>query len=133
MSCHVSQPSGRQQGRQYQQPPGLDRGAAHGDGNRVLLEVQMNSYHTTRLVYDRKREVLWAALCDHYFSRFIRPDHHVLELGAGYAHFINNVRCAVRTAVDLWPLMPNYRSEEHTSELQSPMYLVCRLLLEKKK
>ena len=29
------------------------------------------------------------------------------------------------------PLQP--RSEEHTSELQSPMYLVCRLLLEKKK
>src|SRR3712207_7307643 len=25
------------------------------------------------------------------------------------------------------------RSEEHTSELQSPQYLVCRLLLEKKK
>src|SRR5437762_2523640 len=25
-----------------------------------------------------------------------------------------------------------FRSEEHTSELQSPMYLVCRLLLEKK-
>src|SRR5437879_11411634 len=31
-------------------------------------------------------------------------------------------------------LTPNVnRSEEHTSELQSPMYLVCRLLLEKKK
>src|SRR5258708_8801955 len=29
---------------------------------------------------------------------------------------------------------PNgYRSEEHTSELQSPDHLVCRLLLEKKK
>src|SRR5437879_439167 len=30
--------------------------------------------------------------------------------------------------------MPHFmdqRSEEHTSELQSPMYLVCRLLLEK--
>src|SRR5437764_10040095 len=27
---------------------------------------------------------------------------------------------------------PASRSEEHTSELQSPMYLVCRLLLEKK-
>src|ERR1017187_7520272 len=27
----------------------------------------------------------------------------------------------------------DYRSEEHTSELQSPMYLVCRLLLEKKR
>src|SRR5258708_31862970 len=28
---------------------------------------------------------------------------------------------------------PNFRSEEHTSELQSPDHLVCRLLLEKKK
>src|ERR1022692_198797 len=29
--------------------------------------------------------------------------------------------------------MPRLRSEEHTSELQSPCNLVCRLLLEKKK
>src|SRR5438876_11821132 len=28
---------------------------------------------------------------------------------------------------------PPSRSEEHTSELQSPVHLVCRLLLEKKK
>src|SRR2546430_7458086 len=28
---------------------------------------------------------------------------------------------------------PNFRSEEHTSELQSQSNLVCRLLLEKKK
>src|SRR2546426_4490707 len=28
---------------------------------------------------------------------------------------------------------PSWRSEEHTSELQSPCNLVCRLLLEKKK
>src|SRR5437762_8984403 len=32
-----------------------------------------------------------------------------------------------------WPNAATARSEEHTSELQSPMYLVCRLLLEKKK
>src|SRR5437762_10032631 len=31
------------------------------------------------------------------------------------------------------PTVVACRSEEHTSELQSPMYLVCRLLLEKKK
>src|SRR5690348_17683200 len=30
-------------------------------------------------------------------------------------------------------IMWRYRSEEHTSELQSPVHLVCRLLLEKKK
>src|SRR5690348_18162439 len=30
-------------------------------------------------------------------------------------------------------LIVSVRSEEHTSELQSPVHLVCRLLLEKKK
>src|SRR5258708_27226760 len=32
-----------------------------------------------------------------------------------------------------WLLVKTRRSEEHTSELQSPDHLVCRLLLEKKK
>src|SRR3712207_7086546 len=41
-----------------------------------------------------------------------------------YAH-----RRAAGRAIDL----PLARSEEHTSELQSRQYLVCRLLLEKKK
>src|SRR3712207_8948674 len=31
------------------------------------------------------------------------------------------------------PMDSSFRSEEHTSELQSRQYLVCRLLLEKKK
>src|SRR3712207_7839627 len=36
-------------------------------------------------------------------------------------------------AVPLAASAPDLRSEEHTSELQSRQYLVCRLLLEKKK
>src|SRR5258708_31882687 len=36
-------------------------------------------------------------------------------------------RCAISVSASNW------RSEEHTSELQSPDHLVCRLLLEKKK
>src|SRR5437879_10381372 len=38
-----------------------------------------------------------------------------------------------RAEVDFRIVNLETRSEEHTSELQSPMYLVCRLLLEKKK
>src|SRR5438445_6294291 len=44
------------------------------------------------------------------------------------------IRSLARTSAlysSLWP--SNRRSEEHTSELQSRQYLVCRLLLEKKK
>src|SRR5437764_5068905 len=44
------------------------------------------------------------------------------------------IRVAVRRAAAGRLQEPgSLRSEEHTSELQSPMYLVCRLLLEKKK
>src|SRR5437762_7090179 len=42
-------------------------------------------------------------------------------------------RRASATVAATMTFTPNMRSEEHTSELQSPMYLVCRLLLEKKK
>src|SRR5207248_10552032 len=38
-----------------------------------------------------------------------------------------------RVAIAEALLEPDFRSEEHTSELQSPYDLVCRLLLEKKK
>lgn len=66
------------------------------------------AYHQTRFGYDANRDVLWKTLYDHYFSRLIRPDFHVLELGAGYGHFINHVRCAKRTAVDQFPLLLDY-------------------------
>src|SRR5690348_17584036 len=36
-------------------------------------------------------------------------------------------------AIGQEPVFAGPRSEEHTSELQSPVHLVCRLLLEKKK
>src|SRR5690348_18060490 len=39
----------------------------------------------------------------------------------------------VRTSTTAAPPVSALRSEEHTSELQSPVHLVCRLLLEKKK
>src|SRR3712207_7570100 len=40
---------------------------------------------------------------------------------------------ALQEYVDAPPTKELIRSEEHTSELQSRQYLVCRLLLEKKK
>src|SRR6266581_9676532 len=44
------------------------------------------------------------------------------------------LRCRPMPPTPGWPAprRPS-RSEEHTSELQSPVHLVCRLLLEKKK
>src|SRR5437867_8447105 len=43
------------------------------------------------------------------------------------------IRPAIRVALSVRNLAPWLRSEEHTSELQSPYDIVCRLLLEKTK
>src|SRR3712207_6913125 len=42
-------------------------------------------------------------------------------------------RSIASSVVSNFPCLASIRSEEHTSELQSRQYLVCRLLLEKKK
>src|SRR5690348_17725280 len=56
-----------------------------------------------------------------YTTLFRSVEEHVLQ-GRG----------ADADAVQPVPLGRAARSEEHTSELQSPVHLVCRLLLEKK-
>src|SRR2546426_8417700 len=55
-------------------------------------------------------------------------------------HTLMTIECARSAGLEIaavvltpWPRFPKERSEEHTSELQSPCNLVCRLLLEKKK
>src|SRR2546423_13102746 len=44
-----------------------------------------------------------------------------------------NVKLIIGGGAEAWMMAGRLRSEEHTSELQSLAYLVCRLLLEKKK
>ena len=68
----------------------------------------MTGYHGTRFTYDCRRDVLWKTLCDAYFQRLIGPDATVLELGAGYGHFINHIRCRQRIALDSWEGMVQY-------------------------
>src|SRR2546430_7089864 len=51
----------------------------------------------------------------------------------GYANTTANAAPAVAVGPSQTVSLPEIRSEEHTSELQSQSNLVCRLLLEKKK
>src|SRR3712207_7663315 len=63
---------------------------------------------------------------DHLDARRVEPLHHRLELVHLRADPARRVAHVGREEAD-------GRSEEHTSELQSRQYLVCRLLLEKTK
>ena len=79
----------------------------------------IDGYRQTRFPPDANREVLWATLCADYFQRLIEPGFHVLELGAGYANFINNISCRTRTAVDLWPGLPQHVTSAVTAHVGS--------------
>ena len=59
------------------------------------------------------------------FNEFVINLKH--ETGKDYVLTFN------QTSSDTFDILNRIRSEEHTSELQSRLHLVCRLLLEKKK
>src|SRR5437879_8895373 len=77
----------------------------------------------------------------HLFSFFFFNDTATTEIYTLSLHdalpismlrTVADIKATAQEAADVrW--WTQQRSEEHTSELQSPMYLVCRLLLEKKK
>src|SRR5690348_17516646 len=72
--------------------------------------------------------VLLATTCEVRLRPHDVPGRTADELGTAAALSLGNQV----TSADA-PAAIAVRSEEHTSELQSPVHLVCRLLLEKKK
>src|SRR3712207_7568641 len=71
----------------------------------------------------------------HYIINFIYDELEDFTVTTAFQN--RTIPNAVREVVGFYPMLitmqDSLRSEEHTSELQSRQYLVCRLLLEKKK
>lgn len=70
-------------------------------------DIYSERYHAAHLRSEPARAILWRVLADH-LSRYIPHDGCVLEIGAGYCDWINNVRARIRIAVDLWKEFPRY-------------------------
>src|SRR5690348_18185405 len=64
-------------------------------------------------------------------GRSAPPDSTRFITGSRLTRAISRARSVLRSEYGF--IEPPRRSEEHSSELQSPVHLVCRLLLEKKK
>src|SRR3712207_8041586 len=114
------------------------------DRERFVIDIPVNM---------KEQEVFDAiTLCkrlmaEFYFTSLVVIDNHMLlfesqlQRNGVYKHGMKKnfrqLQSSVRKLISLMRSsfsFPDYfRSEEHTSELQSRQYLVCRLLLEKKK
>ncbi len=51
----------------------------------------------------KHKQAIWQVLCKRFFSRWVNPGDTVVDIGAGYCEFINNVTAANKIAVDLNP------------------------------
>lgn len=58
------------------------------------------------------KRAIWQVLCDDFFSRFVQPGDTVVDIGAGYCEFINQIRCGRRIAVDLNPRVREFARPE---------------------
>lgn len=52
---------------------------------------------------EEKRRAVWQVLCRHFFQQWVPTAATVLDIGAGYCEFINNIQCARKYAIDLNP------------------------------
>lgn len=52
---------------------------------------------------EEQRQRVWRVLTAHFFQRWVQPTDVVLDLGAGYCEFINNIQAGTKYALDLNP------------------------------
>jgi len=63
-----------------------------------------------QLTYDNRfaasadyRDRVWKVLCREFFQRYVPEGARILDVGAGWGEFINNIVAAQRIAMDLNP------------------------------
>jgi SAM-dependent methyltransferase len=67
--------------------------------------------------FDKKqaeRQILWQALCKYYFQKYIKETDYVLDLGAGYCEFINNIESSHKYALDINPTVKKMANKDVT-------------------
>src|SRR3712207_9175784 len=83
----------------------------------ATTEIYTLSLHDALPIFEHEVDVRAVLQVGHVLDGRNARDHALVAVAAG--HLVARLQLALR-------------SEEHTSELQSRQYLVCRLLLEKK-
>lgn len=81
---------------------------------RAKTRVEMNTgdYFQTRFAYRQERKRLWAVLTEYLADLFIPPTSVVLDVGAGYCDFINQLKAKERHALDISEVIRDYAASD---------------------
>jgi len=76
-------------------------------------------YHRVRFPFDDRRDLVWSEVVRYIQRRYLPEDGVVLDLGAGYCDFINNVHAREKHAIDLFQRMPEHAAPDVHTYVQS--------------
>ncbi|MBN2055001.1 class I SAM-dependent methyltransferase [bacterium] len=80
--------------------------------------MDRDGYYATRLSYEPSRDKIWREVV-RYLRRYVPRDAAVLELGAGYCGFINEIDCAEKHALDIRPVIEQYAADSVVTHVLS--------------
>ena len=69
-----------------------------------------DKYYKARFGFNKDRDVVWKEIV-RFLNPFVKNKHSILDLGAGYCDFINNVSAKEKIAVDISPELKNYANQ----------------------
>src|SRR5256885_1344795 len=110
-------------------PPGSSPAEPTPGGRRGTVFMIMGVVLLALVAFGARR---WIYGLSHVSSDNAQVDGHIVPILPKVGGFVTEVRIDENQNVKAGDTLVVLRSEEHTSELQSPCNLVCRLLLEKK-
>lgn len=76
------------------------------------LSELYDAYFKTRFGFDPRRDIVWREVVRWIQEKYIAPDARVLDCGAGYCNFINNVVAKEKHAVDVFTRFHEYAAPD---------------------
>jgi len=86
-----------------------------GSADRNITVQFKQEYFNTRFQYDPRRAEVWKPVTDYIQQKYIAQDARVLDLGAGYCDFINNVKASEKYALDVFEHLDEYAADDVTT------------------
>ena len=85
------------------QAAGQSKGITMTATDPANAAVQLSELYSQRFSSreQRQKERIWQVLCSDFFQRYVKQTDTVLDIGAGYCEFINNIICRKKIALDL--------------------------------